>query len=227
MGLHAVTSVHIITEDKTGGGLEAIIRAEAQYQRQRAGRQPLRFPGTRGSINGNSQLLDQCRKYERFRFNYKPRIEHVFYVMDARNAWDLKQLGVQVPRAPYEQSLPAFIATIQEGMATLARGSRTEQEWEKVRGGFHPHVLVWERESLILPVADRLGLGEPLPDVYAERGAADIVTDRFRRVKNRGYSKSIDGPEYLTRIAQDERLRAIVLASNASLRDIVEDLASL
>ncbi|MCY1073069.1 hypothetical protein [Archangium lansingense] len=222
-----MTSVHIITEDKTGGGLEAIIRAEVQRQRHSAGKTPLQFSKARGTVNGNAQLLEQCRKYELFRFNYAPRIEHVFYVIDARNAWDLPQLEVQAPRVPYEQSLPSFISTIQGSMAVLARGTRTPQEWEKIRSGFHPHVLVWERESLILPVTDQLGMGEPTMDVYAERRAAEAITERFRRVRNRKYAKSIDGPEYLTRIAQDERLRATVLASNASLRAIVDELVSL
>lgn len=222
-----MTSVLIITEDKTGGGLEAVLRAEAQQRRQSRGRTPLHFL-QRFTVNGNAQLLEQCRKYENLRFNYKPRIDHVFCVIDARNAWNLPQLGVQAPREPYDQALPPFIASIQESMRTLARGGKPEEQWpSRLRDGFHPHVLVWERETLILPVTDRLGLGEPLPDVCARRDAADIVKVRFGQVKTRGYAKSTDGREYLGRIAQEEPLRSIVFESNRYLRDIVEDLASL
>jgi hypothetical protein len=112
-------------------------------------------------------------------------------------------------------------------MTRLAQGTRQDLEWKNIRAGFHAHVLVWERESLILPVADRLGLGASVSDVYAIRGAAEVVKEGFRRVKTRGYSKALDGREYLQRIAQDEALRATVLSSNASLRGMVEDLVAL
>jgi hypothetical protein len=223
-----MTSVLIITEDKTGGGLEAVLRAEAQHRRQSRGKTPLHFL-QRFTVNGNAQLLDQCRKYENLRFNYRPRIDHVFYVIDARNAWNLPQLGVQAPREPYAQSLPPFISAIQTSMSTLARGGKPEEQWATLRDGFHPHVLVWERETLILPVTDRLGLGEPISDVCAKRDAADIVKECFgrTRTRTRGYAKAIDGPQYLQRIAQEEPLRSVVFESNRYLHDIVEDLASL
>lgn len=63
------------------------------------------------------------------------------------------------------------------------------------------HVLVWERESLILPVADSLGLGD--------------------------CEKSLQGPQLLGKIARDASLRARVLASNPSLRALVDELAAL
>lgn len=220
-------NVHLVTEDRTGGGLAAVLCAAAAHQRRLRGKAPLRFlrPST---VNGNGELLKQCEKYELFRFNYSPRCDHVFYIIDARNAWDLRQLGVQAPSPPYEQSLPTFIGTIREKMAGIARGSRAEQQWANIRGGFHAHVLVWERESLILPVADRLDLGKADRDVYNARRAAESVDALFRGLgKRRKYDKAVDGPEYLQRIANDEFLRAIVLETNPSLHAIVEELASL
>ncbi len=224
-----MTNVHLITEDRTGGGLEALLKAEAQSRRAQQGRPPLHFARKSGSVNGNAALLSQCGKYENFRFNYAPRMDHVFYVIDARNAWDLPPLGGQTPQPPYEHSLPPFIQTIREKMALLARApSWTAQEWEELRAGFHAHVLVWERESLILPVADKLGLGEAVTDVYAERRAAEAVDERFRRIrKNLKYQKPVQGLQYLQRIAQDLVLREAVVASNASLRAIIDDLVSL
>lgn len=222
-----MTRVHLVTEDRTGGGLAAVLRAEAEHQRRLCGKARLQFsrPST---VNGNAELLKQCEKYELFRFNYSPRCDHVFYVIDARNAWDLPQLGVQAPPPPYEQSFPSFIDTIRGRMAVIARGPRTEQQWAEIHDGFHAHVLVWERESLILPVADRLGLGKAVMDVYSARRAAEAVGDLFRGLgKRRKYDKAIDGPEFLQRIADDVQLRAIVLESNPSLRSIVEEMVSL
>jgi hypothetical protein len=223
-----VTLVHLMTEDRTGGGLEAILRAEAQERWAQAGKGHLKFSSKSGTVNGNAQLLDQCRKYELFRFRYKPRLDHVFYVIDARNAWDLPQLRVTAPQPPYEESLPGFITTVRREMGKLARAQWTEVQWEEHGSGFHAHVLVWERESLILPVADRLDLGAPVRDTYAERSAAEAVTALFNQAgKRRAYSKAADGKRLLEQIARDAALRAVVLASNSSLRAIVEELASL
>ncbi|HYO58490.1 hypothetical protein [Archangium sp.] len=223
-----MTRVHLVTEDRTGGGLAAVLCAEAEHQRKLCGKARLQFSAKPSTVNGNAELLKQCEKYELFRFNYSPRCDHVFYVIDARNAWDLPQLKVQAPSPPYEQSLPAFIHTICGRLAEIARGSRTEQQWAAISSGFHAHVLVWERESLILPVADRLGLGNAVMEVYTARRAAESVGDLFRGLgKRRKYDKAIDGPEYLQRIADDVQLRAIVLESNPSLRTIVDELVSL
>ncbi|WP_152621966.1 hypothetical protein [Archangium violaceum] len=100
-----MTRVHLVTEDRTGGGLAAVLHAEAEHQRRLCGKARLQFsrPST---VNGNAELLKQCEKYELFRFNYSPRCDHVFYVIDARNAWDLPQLGVQAPPPPLRAEFP-------------------------------------------------------------------------------------------------------------------------
>jgi hypothetical protein len=223
-----VTSVHLVTEDRTGGGLAVVLQAAATHKRRQSGRERLQFSRKPSTVNGNAELLKQCEKYDLFRFKYSPEYDHVFYVIDARNAWDLPQLGVQAPNPPYDQSMPGFMASICKRMAEIARGRRTDQQWADIQSGFHAHVLVWERESLILPVADRLGLGEAVKDIYIERRAAESVGVLFRsRGQRRKYDKAIDGPDYLQRIAESEELRAIVLESNPSLRAIVEELALL
>lgn len=222
-----MTRVHIIAEDKTGGGLEAVLRAEANHRRALKGAAPLHFPHRPTSINGNAELLKQCAKYELYRFNYSPRIDHVFYVIDARNAWKLPQLGVQAPNPPYAGSLPPFIATVRTGMSRLAQGVKPDAEWAKSSAGFHAHVLVWERETLLLPVLMQLELGESIADACGRRDAADVIEQRFKQRKTRAYGKGIDGPRYLFRIAQDEGLRRVVFESNPYLQDLVEDLAAL
>jgi hypothetical protein len=223
-----VKIIQLVTEDRTGSGLEQFLKAEAQSRWSQAGKtQLLRFARGRGDVNGNARLLEQCEKYELFRFRYRPRVDHVFYIIDARNAWDLKKLGVQVPQRPYDQSLPVFIEAVRKRMAELARGPRTEPQWKDIEDGFHAHVLVWERESLILPVADRLRLGEAVRDVYDERQAFETVRERFRLFRRLGYSKSSEGISLLEEVARSKELREIVLASNPSLRAIVEDLTSL
>jgi hypothetical protein len=222
-----VIRVHLITEDRTGGGLDDVIRACAQARRAQEGKEPLWFPRFKGNVDGASQLLKECEKYELFRYHYNPRFDHVFYMLDARNAWRLPQLAVSAPTPPLEESLPGFIQRVKDGMVGLARGSRSAETWAGLARGFHPHVLVWERESLILPVADRLGLGEAVPDVYGNRQAAELVDEKFRPVRRLKYSKATHGTELLGRIARDPLLRATVLDSNPSLRDIIEELVAL
>ena len=223
-----MTRVHIITEDKTGGGLEAIIKQEVAHQRMSKELAPLEFSKLRGTVNGNAELLKQCGKYELFRFRYTPRFDHVFYVIDARNAWNLEQLGVEAPQPPYEKSLPPFCDAIRKRMESLAKVGQTDEQWQRIRSGFHAHVLVWERESLILPVADQLGLGPAVADVYADRKATEFVQHRFEQTgKKRAYSKATDGKQFLDRIAYTEGLRTSVVSTNASLQAIVDELVSL
>ncbi len=219
--------VHLITEDRTGGGLDDLVRACVQARRAQEGREPLGFPRFKGNVDGAGQLLKECEKYELFRFNYTPRFDHVFYILDARNAWRLPQLAVRAPEPPLEHSLPRFFEGVKSGMTGIARGRRSAEEWSGISSGFHPHVLVWERESLILPVADRLGFGEAVSDVYEKRQAAELVDAMFRPVRHLKYSKAIHGTELLGRIAREPALRAIVLDSNPSLREVVDAMAAL
>jgi hypothetical protein len=219
--------VHLITEDRTGGGLDDVVRACVHARRTQEGRERLGFPRFKGNVDGASQLLKECVKYELYRFNYSPRFDHVFYVLDARNVWDRKQLGVSAPEPPLNKSLAPLLEGVKKGMAAMARSGRTGDEWARISGGFHPHVLVWERESLILPVADKLGLGDAVRDVYGERQAAEVLSERLRRTRHRKYDKAIHGPQFLGQIARDASLRAEVLASNPSLQSLVEELVAL
>ncbi len=219
--------VNLVTEDRTGGGLSEVVQACVQAQRAQDGREPLWFPRTRATVDGAAQLLRECEKYEFYRFNYAPRFNHVFYVLDARNVWRLPQLRVRAPEPPLEKSLPVLIEGVRAGMRLIARGSKTEEEWVGVADGFHPHVLVWERESLILPAAAGLGLGEAVRDVYAERQAAEAVSALLRNKGGKKYDKAIHGPQLLKQIARDSTLRSLVVASNPSLRELVEKMAAL
>jgi hypothetical protein len=219
--------VHLITEDRTGGGLEQVTQSCVQALRAQQGREPLSFSRVKGNVDGAAQLLKQCEKYELFRFNYTPRYDHVFYVMDARNVWRLPQLDVSAPEPPHSESLPRLLEGVKDGMTNIARGQRTQEEWARVSSGFHPHVLVWERESLILPVVDRLGLGDSVQDVYGERQAAENLSERLRRAQKRKYDKAIHGPQFLGQIARDASMRATVLDSNLSFRALVEAMVSL
>jgi len=222
-----VIHVQLITEDRTGGGLDEVIRASVQARRAQEGREPLRFPRKPGNVDGAAQLLKECAKYELYRFHYPPRFDHVFYVIDARNVWHLKQLGVSAPEPPLHKSLVPLLESVKKEMAVMARERRNDDEWARISAGFHPHVLVWERESLILPVADKLGLGDAVEDVYGERQAFETVRELLRRTKHRKYDKAIHGPLLLGQIARDASLRATVLSSNPSLQSLVDELAAL
>jgi hypothetical protein len=222
-----VIRVHLITEDRTGGGLDDVVRGCVQAQRAQEGKEPLWFPRFKGNVDGASQLLKECAKYELYRFNYSPRFDHIFYVLDARNAWNLPQLGVQAPEPPLANTLPYLLKGIKEGMATAAKGGRPQQHWEHIAEGFHPHVLVWERESLVLPVMDKLNLGPPHQDVYGQRQAAEFISQRLRQTQGRKYDKAIHGPQLLGQVARTPALRDAVLASNHSLQQLVSDMVAL
>jgi hypothetical protein len=223
----AVIRVHLITEDRTGGGLDEVVRNCVQAQRAQQGQEPLWFPRFKGNVDGASQLLKECAKYELYRFHYPSRFDHVFCVLDARNAWRLSHLGVQAPEPPLSKTLPSFLEGVKKGMATAAQAHHPQHAWESISEGFHPHVLVWERESLVLPVMDKLNLGAPLHDVYEERQAAECLSHRLRQTQRRKYDKAIHGPQLLGQIARTPALRDAVLASNPSLQQLVSDMVAL
>lgn len=212
-------SVLILTEDKTGGGLEAFIKKAVNARRTR----PLAITLGSGWVRTNADLLKRCRAYSTERFT-RARPRHVVYVLDARNCWRLCQ--VEEPRPPHTvQSLEPHLARVRAHMTRLAQEGATN--WREIADGFHPHVLVWERESLMLPVADGIGLGDPEPDVYGTHGASDWVKRRFDMPGRQGYAKSVQGNLLLMDIVKNDDLMDRVLASNPSLRAIVDDLVRI
>jgi hypothetical protein len=217
--------VRILTEDKTGGGLEAVIKAEVNRQRSVAGKEPLAIDPNKGFVTSNGHLLRMCDGYGLFRFG-RQRYDHVVYVLDARNCWEACHLDE--PHPPHSQdSLRGSLQQVREHM--LGRAKSGVERWSKeLEEGFHAHVLVWERESLMLPVGDRLGLGAAHAHPYEEMQAAEWIGKRFRSVRrDRAYAKSTHGPGFLKQIAESDELRAIVVGSNPSLAAIVSDLVSI
>lgn len=107
-------------------------------------------------------------------------------------------------------------------MERRARGGDSDEEWRRIAGGFQAHVLVWERESLMLPVSEALGLGPPPPDSQAVRHAFKWIRERHPR-----YEKAVHGPKFLEQIAADHGLRERVLAHTPSLKAIVDELVAL
>ena len=216
--LMKLTGVRILTEDKTGGGLEAFIKAAVNGKRMEAGKSSLAIDPSPGYVTNNSDLLKKCRAYNNLRFTGN-RPDHVVYVMDARNCWKLCKLPE--PQPPHSlQSLAAPLEEAREYMRGLARSEASR--WSEIASGFLAHVLVWERESLMLPVGEHLELGSSLRDVYAEIQAYEWVRQHHQR-----YAKGLHGRPLLTKIAQSPELRSVVLQSNPSLAAIVEDLVSI
>src|SRR5690606_20462719 len=118
--------------------------------------------------------------------------------------------------------LEALTACARAEMTRRAQGTASEESWQEISGGFHAHVLVWEQESLILPVSEELGLGPPHPEPREVRHAVRWVTERHEKHCGRQYEKAVDGPELLERIARSRELRGRVLARIPSLAAIVE-----
>ena len=220
-----MTWVNILCEDRTGNGLARVIESAVQARRANDKKPSLQIRS--GTVAGNTQLLMQCEKYEFLRYRSRPRHDHIFYVIDAYRIWDLKPAIIEPP-PPNQKDDGAYLerltAAVCTAMTQRARGTRSENEWQSIADGFHPHVLVWERETLMLPVSDALGLGEPPRDPRAERHPARWVKQRFQ---GRSYQKAIHGPQLLERIASSPDLRGRVLDATPSLAAIVDELVSL
>lgn len=214
--------VLIATEDRTGGGLEQVIRKAVQCRLSEAGLPPAKFEEPL-HYPGNARLLRACSFYGSYRFRRRPPVDHMVFVLDARNLWNL--IGCDPPGGQSGAYLDYLEQRATEAMTAKARAQYDDESWEAVRSGFHPHVLVWERESLILPVADGLGLdGNAEANPYAVRQAAEWVGDRHWKKRNESYQKGADGRAYLDRIARSPDLLATVLESNPSLAAVVDDL---
>jgi len=218
--------VLIAAEDRTGGGLQQIIAKAVQARRAELGKPLLRFPPKHASLNGNAQLLADCEKYPQRRRNLPTPYDHVVYIMDARRSWGLVPGAAKPSPGRLEEGLAELERVVVASMEARARGMLNASAWAYLRPGFHAHVLVWERESLILPVLSHFSLGADIPEPAREMQAAEILTERARP-SGYGYSKADAGARFLNRIAENAELRDKVIQSNASLHRIIQALVDL
>jgi hypothetical protein len=222
--------VNLFCEDRTGTGLFRVIEKAVQTARSAEGKAPLTFPRRPGTIESNTKLLKQCSKYAWHRFQAAPGWDHIVYVIDAYRLWDVDEIDIDPPpqqSARMSSYLAKLIAKARAVMERRARDTSSDEEWQSISGGFHPHVLVWERESLMLPVSEALGLGPPPPDPQAERHAAGWVSKRHQEYRRGPYEKSVQGPTFLEQIATAHHLRDRVLAHTPSLAAVVDELVAL
>jgi hypothetical protein len=220
-----VTFVLISAEDKTGGGLQQIIVKEVQARRTQLQRPLLRFPRKPGTLNGNGELLKDCGKYQLRRKKPGP-YDHVVYVMDARAAWDVVPGATRPAMERLEEGLAELERVAVAHMEARARGQLDDAAWAYLRPGFHAHLLIWERESLILPVLSRFDLGDDVLEPVRELHATEVLVERTKP-SGLGYSKPNDGRRLLGKIAESADLRNKVIQSNASLKRIIQTLVDL
>jgi hypothetical protein len=220
-----VTFVLIAAEDRTGGGLQQIIVKAVQARRAQDKKPLLRFPPKHASLNGNAQLLADCEKYPLRRRKPVP-YDHVVYVMDARAAWDVVPGAVRPSQERLDEGLAKLERVVVRHMEARARGALDDATWDYLQPGFHAHLLLWERESLILPVLSHFGFGPDIPDVLHEQHATERVIERTRP-SGYGYSKPDAGARFLNAIAGDAALRDKVVQSNTSLQRIIQTLVDL
>jgi hypothetical protein len=215
--------VNVLCEDRTGTGLGRIIESAVNQRRTSQNRARLWFRSPAGTVLNNYRLLEQCPGYERLRFNHTPRFDHVVYVIDAWRVWDLRDIEHPAPRPNEELGLylESLTGKVVAAMEQRARGQRNDDEWAKISAGFHPHMLVWERESLMLPVSEDLGLGLAPEDSQAVRHPAKWLEQRHRAHTGRKHVKKTDGPAYLGQIARNASLCERVLTAVPSLGSLV------
>jgi hypothetical protein len=220
-------TIDIYTEDRTGGGLQNFLVKAAQARRVESGKPPLNVPsGAWASAKSNTALLNLCEKYDVFRFQRRPRLDHVFFIID------LKEVERHVGQPPIRPRNGAdrsrvIEATVAE-MSRRARGGRSLDEWERISAGFHPSVLEWERESLIIAVSDALELGAPPEDLNWCESPARQLGERYMARHGTAYDKRTNGFTYLTdTIATRPDLVQRVLDSNSSVQQMVDALVAL
>ena len=215
--------VDLYCEDKTGTGLGELIR-RCVFDGFKA---RLHIPNMMGRVHGANELLRQCEKFQ----NLVGGGRHVVYIIDGYAAWDLGLAGLspRVPPEPLDSYADKLVAVLKTEMERRASGGRAgEDGWKSIRGTFHAHVLLWERESLLLPVLEHLGLGPSIANSFETLHAAGAVSARFReRDRRNPYNKAVDGPRLLEKIAASAELRAVVLQAVPSFRAIVEDIRAI
>ena len=238
-----MSKVLVVGEDRTGGGLQQFIQNAVIAERATKEKPPLVFPAADsrlGRSQSNSELVRDCGKYGLFRTATKwtsaaggseDCFDHVYYVVDARGAWQL--VGMPEPAkdekdlANYLKKLRVALESKMEQSARKYDGYNEQATWDGVKDGFHPHVLVWERESLILPVLDKLGLGNEKHDSLTTRKAAEVVDRLTRSLKGGKYDKATNGRALLGRIATQDDLWNSVLNAVPSVKSIVDALVAL
>lgn len=214
--------VRILYEDKTGGGLHDVIAKEVA--RRRADRNVPRLDISHDHCDGNTDVIRRLKAFTALR----DKFTHVFHIIDVKGSWRLLDLKLPPPPQTFDvDEVRRYARQVRDAMRRLARECCADR-WDLHAAGFHAHALVWERESLVLPVADKLDLGPPEPQPYLERNAAGWIEARYKAKSRRlAYAKQTDGRRLLGEIANRRELRDIVLASNPSLQEIIDDLVAL
>jgi hypothetical protein len=163
----------------------------------------------------------------------------VFVVIDAFEVEGIVPGALAPPVAgadpeTFEQYCVALESAVKAHLRELALSRLAPERRSAEEARFHPHVLFWERESVILAGADTLageyGLVLPEDKVTPEglrrtRNPSRVMADVYR-ARGGKYHKAIDGPRLLGAIARDyvrwPRLLNRLPGLDAIIRDLVE-----
>jgi len=227
-------------EDATGGGLHSLVRAMARSRRKSEKRPPFSYFKDYPR-KGNARLVRDCATFPLVRFRAPHRADHVFAVIDA---YEVEKVIPKAPAPPAPDTADGPFGTyctalhdaVVKHLQEQAMGDLSEKQRTDELPRFHPHVLFWERESVILAGAASLGkAGGPNFEPEAtsprallrRRNPAAFIDRAFRDQAKGKYQKSIDGPELLGLIEADSDGWETVLERVPSLRELVEDLAAI
>lgn len=232
--------VVVFYEDATVGGLHGLVR-DIATERRRTKRRPA-FPYFQAySRKNNAKLVRDCDTFAKVRFAAPHRADHVFAVIDA---YRVEGVVPGVPSAPrpgvpedeFQQYCDALRSAVTGHLMARAMSDVGSNRQKEEATRFHPHVLFWERETVVLAGAETLARSHALtfPDEMVSRAAlvrrrnpASAVEQTFREQRDETYQKAIDGPDLLGRIAEDRDRWDEVLDRVPSLGAIVEDLVAL
>jgi hypothetical protein len=236
--------VVILYEDRTAGGLHHLIWRMVAVNRGQQDREPFSYFGSL-PMKANAKLIAECRAYERMRFFRPHRADHVFAVIDG---YEVENVVPSVPRPPppaqrgdltlFDQYCLNLSAAVRSHMSDLAFAKMTPERREQETLRFHPHVLFWERESVLLAGGDvlRSTRGLNLPEdkltatgILLTRHPTPLIEDAWAQCfpDDPHYSKADDGPQLFNDLVDHQEHWPTLLNRLPSLKEIVDELTAL
>lgn len=236
--------VVILYEDKTAGGLHHLIKRMVAVRRGEQNRDP--FASFHSlPMKANAKLIAECRAYERMRFFGPHRADHVFAVIDG---YEVENVVPTAPRPPspaqrgdltlFDQYCLDLTAAVRSHVSDLAFAKMTPERREQETLRFHPHVLFWERESVLLAGGEilRLTPGLNLPEdklsatgILLTRHPTPLIESAWahRFPHDPHYSKADDGPQLFSNLVDHQDQWPTLLDRIPCLREIVDELTAL
>jgi hypothetical protein len=233
--------VVILYEDRLADDLHRLIVAMAHQRRVELGRgEPWpRFDAR--PMKGNSKLIKACGDFQTLRYTASQgKYDHVFAMIDA---YKIEKVVNKVPRPPpltansehhqsYRDQLNDNVIAHMKQQAFA--GLSNPKELERESTTFHPHVLFWEAESILLAGTEFLREKASLEisgissydELVLVRHPYNVLADTWLAAKGKTYRKT-DGAILFKALVDHPHHWPAILDRLPSLALMIEELATL